>query len=216
MPLSLGDTLEDQYDNFFKFFGDENRSIEEIEKFINDYDIPSFACATRISLNVIDTKNLNALFHVVRKSVSDLECLEKLKLLIEKYEINCHYFDAKFHRSLPFYTCVKGFLESTKYVIEKMDFHIEFRDTKEETIFFSAMRSHNIELVNYLYNKYKKWIYVPNKEYNSCIYYIFKDSIKTLKEEKVKDLLRFIINKGFDIDEINNNNFSFKQICYMF
>ena len=52
MPLSLGDTLEDQYDNFFKFFGDENRSIEEIEKFIKDYDIPSQLCLSSLQTSL--------------------------------------------------------------------------------------------------------------------------------------------------------------------
>ena len=211
--MSLGITLDEQYENYFKFSGESNRSIEEIEKFIHKKKIPSFSYPAYINLNVIDTKNLNALFHIVRKSVSDLDCLGKLKLLIEKYNINYNFFDAKYHRSLPFYTCVKGYLESTKYLIDKMDFHIDFRDSKEETIFFSAMRSYNIELVKYLDEKFKNWIFFPNAEYNTCIYYIFKDSIKKEGEEKIKNLLRFIINKGFDIDEKNNNNFSFRELC---
>ena len=139
--MSLGITLDEQYENYFKFSGESNRSIEEIEKFIHKKKIPSFSYPAYINLNVIYTKNLNTLFHIVRKSVSDLDCLGKLKLLIEKYNINYNFFDAKYHRSLPFYTCIKGYLESTKYLIDKMDFHIDFRDSKEETIFFSAMRS---------------------------------------------------------------------------
>lgn len=211
--MSLGNTLEEQYENYFKFFGESNRSIEEIEKFIQENKIPSFSYPTQINLNIIDTKNLNALFHIVRKSVSDSDCLGKLKLLIEKYNVNYNFFDAKYHRSLPFYTCVKGYFESTKYIIDKMDFHIDFRDSKEETIFFSAMRSYNIDLVKYLDERYKNWIFFPNGEYNSCIYYIFKDSIKKEGKEKIKNLLKFIINKGFDIDEKNNNKISFRELC---
>ena len=67
--------------------------------------------------------------------------------------------------------------------------------------------------MKYLDEKFKNWIFFRNAEYNTCIYYIFKDSIKKEGEEKIKNLLRFIINKGFDIDEKNNNNFSFRELC---
>ena len=161
---------------------------------------------------MIDKQNLNILFHIIRKSNSDKDCLEKLKLLIEKFHVKYNLFD-KHHRTLPFYTCVRGYLESTKYLLEKMNYDINFLDFKEETLFFSAVRSYNIELVQYLDEKYKNWIFYPNSEYNSCIYYIFKDSMKKEEEKNIKTLLRFIVNKGFNIDEKNKNNFSFRDYC---
>lgn len=211
--MSLGKTFQEKYQNFFDFFGKSSRTLEEIDNFINDNKIPNFSRLNRINLNMIDPQNLNILFHIVRKSDSDKDCVEKLKLLIEKYHVKYNLFDGKHHRMLPFYTCVKGFLLSTKYLIEKMNYNINYLDFKQETIFFSAMRSYNVELVKYLDEKFTNWIFFPNSEYNSCIYYIFKDSMKKEGEENIKGLLRFIINKGFDIEEKNNNNFSFKDLC---
>ena len=211
--MSLGNTFQERYLNFFNFFSNSSRTIEEIDSFIHKNNIPNFSQMKRIHLNMIDMQNLNILFHIIRKSNSDNDCLEKLKLLIEKYHVKYNLFDSKHHRTLPFYTCVKGYLESTKYLIEKMNYDINFLDFKEETLFFSAFRSYNIELVKYLDEKYKNWIFYPNGEYNSCIYYIFKDSIKKEGEKNIKDLLRFIINKGFNIDEKNKNNFSFRDLC---
>lgn len=211
--MSLGKTLEEKYINFFKFFGNSTRSLEEIKNFIQENKIPSFSTLNRINLNIIDPQNLNILFHIIRKSVSDQDCLEKIKLLIEQYHVKYNLFDCKHHRTLPFYTCVKGYLDSTKYLIEKMDYKIELFDAKQETLFFCAMRSYNINLVKYLDEKYPNWIFYPNNEYNSCIYYIFKDSMKKEGEEAIKNLLKFIVEKEFDIDEKNNNDISFKDLC---
>lgn len=211
--MSLGKTFEEKYLNFFKFFSDSSRTLEEIDTFIQNYKIPVFSSINRINLNMIDTQNLNILFHIIRKSRSDEDCLSKLKLLIEKYHVEYKLFDGIQHRTLPYYTCVRGYLKSTKYLIEKMDYKIEFCDSKAESLFFSAIRSFNLELVEYLDQKYKNWIYFPNNEFNSCIYYIFKKSMIKEGEEKIKNLLRFIIRKGFDLDEKNNQNVSFKELC---
>ena len=211
--MSLGHTFQERYINFFKYFDDSPRSLEEINNFIQDNKIPSFSTINRINLNMIDPQNLNILFHIIRKSISDNDCLEKIKLLIEKYHVKYNLFDYKHHRTLPYYTCVKGYLDSTKYLIEKMNYKIEIFDVKQESLFFSAMRSYNIDLVKYLDEKYPQWIFYPNNEFNSCIYYIFKDSLKKESEEKIKILLKFIIEKGFDIEERNNDNFSFKDLC---
>ena len=214
--MSLGHIFQERYIYFFKYFDDSPRSLEEINNFIQDNKIPSFSTINRINLNMIDPQNLNILFHIIRKSISDKDCLDKIKLLIEQYHVKYNIFDSKHHRTLPYYTCVKGYLDSTKYLIEKMDYKIEIFDAKQESLFFSAMRSYNIELVKYLDEKYPKWIYYPNNEYNSCIYYIFKDSMKKESEEKIKNLLKFIIEKGFDLEEKNNNNFSFRDLCSQF
>ena len=128
--MSLGKTFEEKYLNFFKFFSDSSRTLEEIDTFIQNYKIPVFSSINRINLNMIDTQNLNILFHIIRKSRSDEDCLSKLKLLIEKYHVEYKLFDGIQHRTLPYYTCVRGYLKSTKYLIEKMDYKIEFCDSK--------------------------------------------------------------------------------------
>ena len=161
---------------------------------------------------MIDPQNLNILFHIVRKSKSDKECLEKLMLLIEQYNLNYNLLDIN-RRTLPFYTCVKGYLNSTKYLLEKMNYNIALKDNKGETLFFSAIRSYNIELVKFLDNKYKRWLYMPNNEYSSCIFNIFKKSMKNEGENKIKNLMKFIIEKGFDIEQKNCDNVSFKDLC---
>ena len=211
--MYLGRTFQEKYENFFKFFGESSRTLNEINNFIHENKIPIDSHINNINLNMIDPQNLNILFHVIRKSISDLDCFEKLKLLIEKYHVKYNLFDVSRHRTLPFYTCVKGYLESTKYLIEKMNYNIKIRDSREETLFFSAIRSYNIELVKYLDEKYKNYIYYPNIQYNSCIFNIFKNSMKKEGEEKIKNLLRFIISKGFDIEQKNNNEVSFKDLC---
>ena len=159
----LGSSFAESYSNFFKFFGDSNKSIPEINSFINLNSLKNYSLPYKINLNMIDPKNLNILFHIIRKSKSDEECLEKLKLLIEKYNIDYNVFDIN-QRTLPFYTCVRGYLNSTKYLLDKMDFNIDKKDIKGETLFFSAIRSYNIELVKYLDNKYEGWIFAPNVE----------------------------------------------------
>lgn len=211
--MDLGKTFQEKYTNFFKFFGDSPRTLKEINNFIHENNIPISSRLNKINLNMIDSQNLNILFHIIRKSVSDLDCLEKLKLLIEQYHVKYNLFDVSRHRTLPFYTCVKGYLESTKYLIERMNYNIKLKDNREETLFFSAIRSYNVELVKYLDEKYKNWIYFPNIQYNSCIFNIFKNSIKNEEEEKIKNIFRFILNKGFDIDQKNNKQVSFRDLC---
>ena len=208
----LGPSFTESYSNFFKFFSDSSKSISEINSFITLNSLKNYSNPNKINLNMIDTKNLNILFHIIRKSKSDEECLEKLKLLIEKYNINYEIFDIN-RRTLPYYSCVKGYLNSTKYLLEKMDYDIAQKDNKGETLFFSAMRSYNIELVKYLDNKYENWIFVPNSNYYCCIFNIFKKSMKDEGENKIKNLIKYIIERGFNIDEKNGNNVSFRDLC---
>lgn len=203
--------FQKQYLNFFEFFV-KPHSIKEINDYIRNNHIPSYSssCFT-INLNMIDKNNLNVLFHIVIKSESDKDCLDKLKLLIEKYNVNYNGFDSEKYRRLPYYTCVKGYLESTKYLLDKMDYNIQLVDKNEETLFFSAMRSYNIELVKYLDERYPNWIFYPDANYNSCIFSIFKPAFSKLDDEKIKNILRFIFNRGFDINEVNNKDVSFKD-----
>ena len=208
----LGPSFTESYSNFFKFFSDSSKSISEINSFITLNSLKNYSNPNKINLNMIDTKNLNILFHIIRKSKSDEECLEKLKLLIEKYNINYEIFDIN-RRTLPYYSCVKGYLNSTKYLLEKMNYDIAKKDNKGETLFFSAMRSYNIELVKYLDNKYENWIFVPNSNYYCCIFNIFKKSMKDEGENKIKNLIKYIIERGFNIDEKNGNNVSFRDLC---
>ena len=209
----LGETFPEKYSNFFKFFRDSNKSIKEITTFIERHSIPNYSSEyNKIHLNMIDPKNLNILFHVIRNCKSDDDCLQKLRFLIEKYNINYNIFDIN-RRTLPFYTCVKGFLNSTIYLVEKMDYDISLKDNKEETLFFSAIRSYNLQIVKYLDNKYKGWIYYPNGEYDSCIFNIFKKTLKNEGEMKIKELLKYIIDRGFNIEQKNKNKISFKDLC---
>ena len=209
----LGVTFQERYSNFFKFFNGSNKSIPEIKSFISQNSLKNYSSSyNQIHLNMIDPQNLNILFHIVRKSKSDKECLEKLMLLIEQYNLNYNLLDIN-RRTLPFYTCVKGYLNSTKYLLEKMNYNIALKDNKGETLFFSAIRSYNIELVKFLDNKYKRWLYMPNNEYSSCIFNIFKKSMKNEGENKIKNLMKFIIEKGFDIEQKNCDNVSFKDLC---
>ena len=211
--LKLGSTFQERYSNFFKFFSTTTKTIQEIKSFISENSLKNNSSSySTIHLNMIDQNNLNILFHIVRKSKSDKECLEKLKLLIEEYNINYNLLDKR-RRTLPFYTCVKGYLLSTKYLLEKMNYNIALRDINGETLFFSAIRSYNIELVKFLDNKYQKWLYMPNNEYSSCIFNIFKKSMKDEGETKIKNLMKFIVEKRFDIEQKNCNNLSFKELC---
>ena len=166
---------------------------------------------------MIDNKNLNILFHIIIKSDSDLDCLQKLQFLIEEYNINYDIFDFIHHRKLPFYTCVKGYLESTKYLINKMDFNINDTETDGKTLFFSAIKSYNINLMEYLDNKYPNAIFYTDEMDNSCIFNIFKKDIKNISNkddlEKLKNILRYILKRGFQIDKKNNEGISFREIC---
>ena len=203
--------FQTEYINFFEFFV-RPHSLDEIDEYIKNNHIPSYSssCFT-INLNMIDKNNLNVLFHIVIRSESDNDCLSKLKLLIEKYNVNYNGFDSEKYRRLPYFTCVKGYLESTKYLLNKMNYNIQMVDKNEETLFFSAMRSYNIELVKYLDNRYPNWIFYPDANYNSCIFSIFKKAFSSLDDQKIKNILRFIFNRGFDINEVNNKGVSFKD-----
>ena len=212
---SLINTFEKNYTNFFKFFSTKH-TIKEIEDFIENNKILSQPKSSfdNIHLNMIDTQNLNILFHIVIKSDSDKECLEKLKYLIEKYDINYNGFDYIHHRKLPFYTCVKGFLESTKYLLEKMNFDINYKESDGKNLFFSAIKSYNINLLEYLDNKFPRNIFDIDQKQNTCIFNIFKKDIKNKDNiDKLKNILRYILKRGFKIDEKNSEGITFREKC---
>ena len=211
----LGNTFEEQYTNFFKFFSAKHTK-SEIENFIKKNKIPSYSNSIleRIHLNMIDNQNLNILFHIIIKSDSDSDCLEKLKYLIEEHDLNYNVFDFIHHRTLPFYTCVRGFLESTKYLINKMNFNIDFKERNDKTLFFPAIKSYNIKLIEYLDHKYPGAIFSIDDKKNTCIFEIFKKDMKKKEEiENLKNILRFILNRGFKIDAKNKEGISFREKC---
>lgn len=214
---SLINSFEIKYTNFFNFFSTKH-TISEITNFIESNKILSHSTSfDSIYLNMIDKQNLNILFHIVITSDSDKDCLEKLKYLIEKYDINYNGFDYIHHRKLPFYTCVKGFLDSTKYLIEKMNFDINFKETDGKNLFFSAIKSYNIKLLEYLDNKFPLNIFDIDQKRNTCIFNIFKkDMTNKANIEKVKNILRYILKRGFKIDEKNSEGFSFREKCGYF
>ena len=214
---SLINSFEIKYTNFFNFFSTKH-TISEITNFIESNKILSHSTSfDSIYLNMIDKQNLNILFHIVITSDSDKDCLEKLKYLIEKYDINYNGFDYIHHRKLPFYTCVKGFLDSTKYLIEKMNFDINFKETDGKNLFFSAIKSYNIKLLEYLDNKFPLSIFDIDQKRNTCIFNIFKKDIKNKANiEKVKNILRYILKRGFKIDEKNSEGISFREKCGYF
>ena len=214
---SLINSFEIKYTNFFNFFSTKH-TISEITNFIESNKILSHSTSfDSIYLNMIDKQNLNILFHIVITSDSDKDCLEKLKYLIEKYDINYNGFDYIHHRKLPFYTCVKGFLDSTKYLIEKMNFDINFKETDGKNLFFSAIKSYNIKLLEYLDNKFPLSIFDIDQKRNTCIFNIFKkDMTNKANIEKVKNILRYILKRGFKIDEKNSEGFSFREKCGYF
>ena len=212
---SLVNTFQKKYTNFFKFFSTKH-TIKEIEDFITKNKILSQPNSSfdNIHLNIIDNQNLNILFHTVIRSDSDKECLQILKYLIEKYDINYNGFDYIHHRKLPFYTCVKGFLESTKYLIEKMNFDINYKESDGRNIFFSAIKSYNIKLLEYLDNKFPHNIFDIDQKKNTCIFNIFKKDIKNKDNiEKLKNILRYILKRGFKIDEKNSEGITFREKC---
>ena len=175
--MLLGKTFEEQYENFFKFFDNKNYTIKDIEDFIQLNKIPTHSTFNRINLNMIDSQNLNILFYITKRSTSDEDCVQKLKLLIEKYKVSYTGFDFNYQRKLPFYTCVRGYLKSTKYLIEKMNFKINDYDSRGQTLFFCAFRSYNLDLIKYLDEKFPTFIFFPDYTYSSCIYNIFKKNL---------------------------------------
>ena len=211
---SLINSFEIKYTNFFNFFSTKH-SISEITNFIESNKILSHSTSfDSIYLNMIDKQNLNILFHIVITSDSDKDCLEKLKYLIEKYDINYNGFDYIHHRKLPFYTCVKGFLESTKYLLEKMNFDINYKESDGKNLFFSAIKSYNIKLLEYLDNKFPHYIFDIDQKNNTCIFNIFKKDIKNKDNiEKLKNILRYILKRGFKIDEKNSEGITFREKC---
>ncbi len=112
--------FEENYLKFFNYFN-AHHSLEEIKDYINKNKIPknSFCINNQINLNMIDSQNLNILFYIVKTSDSDDDCYEKMKSLIEEYNVDYNGFDFNYQRSLPFYTCVKGYIKSTKYKLKK-------------------------------------------------------------------------------------------------
>ena len=56
--MSLGNTFQERYLNFFNFFSNSSRTIEEIDNFIHDNNIPNFSQMKKIHLNMIDKQNL--------------------------------------------------------------------------------------------------------------------------------------------------------------
>ena len=212
---SFVNTFQKKYTNFFKFFSTKH-TIKEIEDFITKNKILSQPNSSfdNIHLNIIDNQNLNILFHTVIRSDSDKECLQILKYLIEKYDINYNGFDYIHHRKLPFYTCVKGFLESTKYLLEKMNFDINYKESDGKNLFFSAIKSYNIKLLEYLDNKFPHYIFDIDQKNNTCIFNIFKKDIKNKDNiEKLKNILRYILKRGFKIDEKNSEGITFREKC---
>ena len=214
----LGNTFEEKYTNFFKFFSTKH-TISEIEGFISKNKISSYSNKSynSIHLNMIDNQNLNILFHIIIRSDSDSDCLSKLKYLIEEYNLNYNVFDYIHHRKLPFYTCVKGFLESTKYLIDKMNFDISYTESDGKTLFFSAIKSYNVVLMEYLDKKFPQSIFYTDNENNTCIFNLFKKDIKNMRNneeiEKIKNIIRYILKRGFKIDEKNLQGITFREKC---
>ena len=207
----LGKTFYDKYIEYFQYIS-KPHTLQELINFINNNNLSANSKYYDVNLNSIDPKNLNILFYIIITSNSDEDCYQKLKTLIEQYNVNFNAFDFIHFRKLPFYSCVKGYLKTSQYLIEKLNFDIKCFETGNKTLFFSAIKSYNIELMKYLDNKYPSWIFYPDDNYNSCIYEIFKKNM-TADQEKLKNVLRFIIKRGFDLNEVNNDKISFKDKC---
>ena len=207
----LGKTFYDKYIEYFQYIS-KPHTLQELINFINNNNLSANSKYYDVNLNSIDPKNLNILFYIIITSNSDEDCYQKLKTLIEQYNVNFNAFDFIHFRKLPFYSCVKGYLKTSQYLIDKLNFDIKCFETGNKTLFFSAIKSYNIELMKYLDNKYPSWIFYPDDNYNSCIYEIFKKNM-TADQEKLKNVLRFIIKRGFDLNEVNNDKISFKDKC---
>ena len=85
----LGNTFEEKYTNFFKFFSAKHTK-SELANFIKENKIPPYSNSIfqKINLNMLDNQNLNILFHIIIRSDSDSDCLEKLKYLIEEQNLD--------------------------------------------------------------------------------------------------------------------------------
>ena len=206
----------DEYEKFFEHFSQPSLTIDQMQTYLNK--IPKKTMKNHISINTTNKENLNILFILIQNSKSDEDCLAKIKLLIEKYNINYNCLDS-YQRGVLFYTCEKGFLKSTKYLLEKINFDIDSFDIYERNIFFYAMRSLNIELIKYLDEKYYYSIFDPDCDYMPCYFEIFKNSIfndkKLITENKIKikNIFEFILNRGFDLFYKNKDNKYFLEVC---
>ena len=168
-------TLSEQYNEYFDFFK-KNHSLNEIQKYIINNKLSYIPIKNKVHLNIIDQNHTNILFYIVNKTDNDLDCLLKIKFLIEKQKVKYQIIDIR-QRSLPVYTCIKGYLKSTKYLLDKMDYNIYYVDEDGQNLFFYAIRSFNVDLVKYLDNKYPHAIFMQNSDYNSCIFAIFRKTI---------------------------------------
>lgn len=204
----------DNYTKYFNYFSSSNHSLSEIKNYITTNNIPSHGDKLQLNLNVVDPSLLNILFHIVMKAETDEDCLEKLKYLIEEKKVNYKCFDYK-QRRLPFYTCAKGFLLSTQYLIEKMKYDINFVDISERTLFFEAI--FHVNILEYLDNHFPKAIFFTDEKNESCIFELFRQrkNKRVFNKEKIKEIFRYIIERRLDIDSANNNkNSSFiNLIC---
>ena len=210
-------TLSEQYKEYFDFFN-KNHTLNEIKKYIANYKLSYIPIKNKVHLNIIDQNHTNILFYIVNKTNSDLDCLSKIKFLIEKLKVKYKIIDIK-QRSLPVYTCIKGYLESTKYLLDKMDYNIYYVDDKGQNLFFYAIRSFNIDLVKYLDKRYPHAIFMQNLDYNSCIFAIFRKNVANLfSENQIKNMLEYLIDRKFDLnekklDDKENKHKTFKELC---
>ena len=210
-------TLSEQYNEYFDFFK-KNHSLNEIQKYIINNKLSYIPIKNKVHLNIIDQNHTNILFYIVNKTDNDLDCLLKIKFLIEKQKVKYQIIDIR-QRSLPVYTCIKGYLKSTKYLLDKMDYNIYYVDEDGQNLFFYAIRSFNVDLVKYLDNKYPHAIFMQNSDYNSCIFAIFRKNVaKLFSEDQIKNMLQYFIDRKFDLnekilDKKENKTKTFKELC---
>jgi hypothetical protein len=95
-----------------------------------------------------------------------------------------------------------------------MNFDINYKESDGRNIFFSAIKSYNIKLLEYLDNKFPHNIFDIDQKKNTCIFNIFKKDIKNKDNiEKLKNILRYILKRGFKIDEKNSEGITFREKC---
>lgn len=200
-----------KYFSYFAYFK-RQLTIEQIKNYLESNKILIKNIKNHVNINSVDINNLNILFITTLHSNNDLDCLLKMKFLIENYQINFFGFDDH-QRRLPVYTCMKGFLESTKYILEKMNFDIKLVDEKKRNLFFYALRSFNLNLVNYLDEKYPYAIYELDEDYNGSHYFIFNKEIKKREKNEIKNMFKYILNRNFSLSLKNNENKNFVNLC---